>query len=178
MSSSSDTARVSRRYAHALFELVQEGIKLRDDLAVVAEVAANDEVARLLQAPECPASIKQNILLKASGGKVAPEVERLVAMLCERGKSELVPEIHALLEDMIRQAESEVDAEVIVAAEMESTLQDKLAKALTDSTGRKVRLNFSIDKGILGGMIVRLGDRKIDYSLRTRLDGLRRSLSA
>lgn len=178
MSTSSDTARVSRRYAQALFELVQEGSKLRKDLAVVAEVASTDEVAKLLQAPECPAVVKQNVLLKAAGGKVLPEVERLVAILAERGKSELIPEIQSLLEDMVRRAESEVDAEVIVATEMEATLQDKLADALAASTGRKVRLNFSVDKGILGGMIVRLGDRKIDYSLRTRLDGLRRTLSA
>lgn len=178
MSSSSDTARVSRRYAHALFELVQEGSGLRHDLAVVAGVAATDEVAKLLRAPEYPAGVKRDILLRAAGGKVQPEVERLVALLCERGKAELIPEIGELLEDMVRRAESEVDAEVIVATEMESSLQEKLAGALTASTGRKVHLNFSVDKGILGGMIVRLGDRKIDYSLRTRLDGLRRTLSA
>ena len=177
MSAASETTKVSRRYSQALFELVQEGVKLRDDLAVVAEVAANAEVARLLQAPECPASVKQNVLLKASG-KVQPEIERLVSMLCERGKSELLPEINALLEEMIRKAESEVDAEVVVAAEMDASLRERLAEALTASTGRKVRLSFTTDKSILGGMVVRLGDRKIDYSLRSRLDGLRRSLSA
>ena len=177
MSAGSETAKISRRYAQALLELEQEGVKLRGDLAVVAEVAAHAEVARLLEAPECPASVKQNVLIKAAG-KVKPEIERLVAILCERGKSELLPEINALLDEMIRQAESEVDGEVIVATDVDAATQDKLAKALTSATGRNVRLNFTTDKSILGGMVVRLGDRKIDYSLRSRLDGLRRTLSA
>ena len=177
MSAASETAKVSRRYAQALLELEQEGVNLRGDLAVVAGVAAHAEVARLLEAPECPASVKQNILLKASG-KVKPEIERLVSILCERGKSELLPEISALLEEMIRQAESEVEGEVIVATDVDASIKEKLAEALTSATGRKVRLSFTTDKSILGGMVVRLGDRKIDYSLRSRLDGLRRSLSA
>ena len=177
MSTGSETAKISRRYAQALHELVQEGAQLRDDLAVVAEVAANAEVAQLLQAPECPAAVKQNVLLKAAG-KVGSETERLVTMLCERGKSELLPEIHTLLEEMIRQAESEVDGEVIVATDVDASTKERLAEALASSTGRKVRLNFTTDKSILGGMVVRLGDRKIDYSLRSRLDGLRRNLSA
>ena len=56
--------------------------------------------------------------------------------------------------------------------------EEKLSKALSDSTGKKVRLSVSEDKSILGGMVVRIGDRKIDYSLRTKLAGLRRALAS
>jgi F-type H+-transporting ATPase subunit delta len=99
-------------------------------------------------------------------------------MLCERNKSELLPEIHLLVEEMIRQSESEVDADVVVATEISEALQQKLAVALEASTGKKVRLNYTTDKDILGGMIISIGDRKIDYSLRTKLDGLRRVLAS
>jgi F-type H+-transporting ATPase subunit delta len=177
MSNSANTAQVSRRYARALFELVQEQASLNDELAALAAVASADEVADLLASPEYPAEVKQGVLLKA-GGKMSKQATRLVEMLCERNKSELLPEIHLLVEEMISQAESEVDADVIVATEIDAALQEKLAAALEASIGKKVRLNYETDKDILGGMIINIGDRKIDYSLRTKLDGLRRVLAS
>jgi F-type H+-transporting ATPase subunit delta len=178
MSNCSGAVQISRRYARALFELIQEGSPLTEDLAVVAAVAASGEAAELLASTEYPAKVKQSVLLKATAGKLSKEIERLVVMLCERNKSVLLPEIHLLVEEMIRQAESEVDAEVVVATEMDEILQQKLASALEASTGKKVHLNYTTDKNILGGMVITIGDRKIDYSLRTKLNGLRRVLAS
>jgi len=177
MSNSANTAQVSRRYARALFELVQEQPSLRDELASIAAVASTDEAADFLASPEYVAELKQSVLLKAAG-QISQEASRLVSMLCERNKSELLPEIHMLLEEMICQAESEVDANVVVATAIDAELQQKLAAALESSTGKKVRLNYQTDKDILGGMIINIGDRKIDYSLRTKLNGLRRALAS
>ena len=53
-----------------------------------------------------------------------------------------------------------------------------LAKALGDISGRSVRLNVSEDKSILGGLVVRIGDRLIDYSVRSRLEALKRAMAA
>ncbi len=177
MSNCTNTAQVSRRYARALFELIQEGSSLRDDLAAIAAVASVDEMAAFLASPEYPAELKQSVLLKAVG-KLSAEAERLLSMLCERNKSELLPEIHQLVEEMVRQSDSKVDADVVLATEIDEALQQKLAAALEASIGKKVRLNYATDKDILGGMIISIGDRKIDYSLRTKLDGLRRVLAS
>jgi F-type H+-transporting ATPase subunit delta len=178
MSSCSNTAQVSRRYARALFELVQEGSTLSEGLAVVAAVAASDEVAEVLASNTYPARVKQDILLKATAGKLSKEIERLVIMLCERNKARLLPEIHQLVEEMIHLSESEVDADVVVAESLDETLQQKLGDALAASTGKKVRLSYTTDKNIIGGMIINIGDHKIDCSLRTKLDNLRRALAA
>jgi len=171
------TSQVSRRYATALFELIQEGVDLRQDLAAVAAVSASDEVAVLLASPEYPAALKQQVIVKAAGN-VAAQVERLVALLADRNKACLLPEIVALVEEMVHQAESELEADVVVASAINKAQQDKLSAALTASTGKKVRLSVSEDKSILGGMVVRIGDRKIDYSLRTKLAGLHRALAS
>ncbi len=172
------TSQISRRYAVALFELVGEGLNLQKDLAKVAAVVALDEVAELLASPEYPASVKQDVIIAAAGGKLAPEVDRLVVMLAERSKACLLPEISAMLDEMIRLADSEVDAEVTVAVSITAAMKTKITKALTASTGKKVRINVSEDKAILGGMVVQIGDRKIDYSLRTKLAGLHRVLAS
>ncbi len=171
------TAKISRRYASALYELIGEGSDLQADVANVAAVAANDEVAALLDSPTYPVSVKAQVILKAAG-KVGGEVSRLVTMLAERGKACLLPEINDQLQALIHQAESRVDADVTVAVSINDATQTKLAKALAATTGKEVTLSVHEDQSILGGLIVRIGDRKIDYSLRTRLDGMRRALAS
>jgi len=172
------TTQISRRYASALFELINEGRKIEKDLANVAAVTATDELGVVLDCPDYPATLKCNIIIKAAGGKVSAEVERLVGLLVERGKACLLPEINAQVEEMIHLAASKLDAEVTVASTLNKATQDKLCKALAASTGKQVSLTVSEDQSILGGMVVRIGDRKIDYSLRTKLAGLRRALAS
>lgn len=170
------TARISRRYAQALFELIQEGADLQGPLASAATFAANDEVVRLLESPAYPASVKAGLFDKVVSGKGADEIKRLVALLCERGKAQLLPEIATEVEAMIAAASSGVEAEVAVAVDIDNKTKEALAKALSDASGRKVQLNVSKDESILGGIVVRIGDRKLDYSLKSKLDGLKRSM--
>ncbi len=172
------TSRISRRYAQALFELSREGVALQDDLSAVAAVVANDEVSELLESPQYPAALKQQVVIKAAGGKLCSEVERLLAMLIDRNKASLLPEIATMVEELIHESESELEADVTVATALSQARQTKLSKALAASTGQSVRLSVHEDKSILGGMVVRIGDRKIDYSLRTKLAGLRRALAS
>jgi len=176
------TSQISRRYARALFELTTEGIALQADLDAVAAVVCDDGVAALLDSPEYSAKKKQQLIVRAAGqvvkGAISAEVERLVTLLVGRNKAILLPEIAAMLEELIHQAESELDADVTVATTISKATQTKLSKALAGATGKTVRLSVTEDKSILGGMVVRIGDRKIDYSLRTKLAGMRRALAS
>lgn len=169
------TASISRRYARALFDLQQDGTAVAAPLSAAAAVAAAEQVVAVLERPDVPAAAKAAIIDKAAGG-LGKEVNRLVQMLCERNKAALLPEINAMFESMVRQATSEVEAEVVTATPLTKAAQDKIAAALTKSVGRKVIVTASQDKDIIGGLVVRLGDRQIDYSLRTRLDGLKRAM--
>lgn len=171
------TQQISRRYAQALFELEQEGGKNRAALEKLAAVASLAEVREVLANPNYPASLKASVLEKAAG-KLPAEMQRLVAMLCERGKAELLPEIAELFEAMQRAAESEVEAEVVSAVALSDAQQKSLAKALGASAGRSVRLKVREDAHILGGLVVRIGDRLIDYSVRSRLEALKRAMAA
>lgn len=171
------TQQISRRYARALFELEQEGGKNREALEKLGAVASLDEVGEVLANPSYPAALKASVLGKAAG-KLPAEMQRLVAMLCERGKAELLPEIAGLFAEMLRAAESEVEAEVTTAVKLSEAQQKSLAKALGESAGRSVRLKVSEDAHILGGLVVRIGDRLIDYSVRSRLEALKRAMAA
>jgi len=169
------TASISRRYARALFELQQEGVDVASSLSAAGAIASVAEVAAVLEQPQLPAESKAKILDKAAKG-LGKEVLRLVTLLCERGKASLLPEIAAQFDQMVRHAASEVEAEVVSAASIDKATQTRIAAALTKSVGRKVAVRVTQDKNILGGLVVRLGDRQLDYSVRHRLEGLKRAM--
>ncbi len=164
---------VARRYARALFELEQEGADIRISLSTVAEVVAVAEVRKLLAMSQVQSKDKAAVIEKVAG-KLSREVVRLVNILCERGKADLLPEISELFESMTRQAASEIEADVVAAVKLNAASKDKIARVLGKVVGRKVKLNVSQDADILGGLVVQIGDRQMDYSLRTRLQDLKR----
>jgi len=170
------TLSISRRYARALFDLISEGAKLRQGLESMAAVAADPAAAEFFGSPTVSPADKVAVLGKACG-KLPKELQALAGMLAERNKLVLLPEIRELVEEMILQSESEVVADVTAASKLKPEVQEKIARALSDSVGRSVRLNVHEDASIIGGLVVQMGDRQIDYSLRTRLEGLRRTIA-
>lgn len=171
------TRSVSRRYARALFELSAEGVRLHEDLARLSEVVRIEQIMTVVERVDVSPADKAGVLVRAAG-KVSKEAARLVQMLCERGKAALLPEIAEIYEELEREAAAEVVAEVVVATKLASGMEEKLSKALAKSVGKKVRLSVNEDSAIIGGVIVRIGDRQIDYSVRSRLEGLRRAIAA
>ena len=169
------TRSISRRYARALFELEREGGRISSSLDRAARVVGVSEILSLLAMPRVPAAIKADIIDKAAGG-LSEEARRLVEMLCARDKAELLPEIVGMVEEMERQAASEVEAEVISVIKLDAKMKARIATALGKAVGRKVKLNVRRDPGILGGLVIRIGDRQMDYSLHTRLQGLRKAM--
>ncbi len=167
---------ISRRYAKALFELIQEGAKLQAGLNDLAAVAAHADVARILTVPSVPAANKATILTRAAG-KLPRELVNLAAMLCQRGKAGLLPEIAELVDEMVMQSQSELVADVTTASRLDAAAQKKIADALGKSVGRDVRLQVTEDKDLIGGLIVQIGDRQIDCSVRNRLQGLRKAIA-
>jgi len=167
---------ISRRYARALFELIQDGAKLQDGLQQLAAVVENADAARVLALPSVTAKQKATLVVKAAGS-LPKELVRLVDMLCQRSKAFLLAEISELVDEMVLQSQSELVAEVQTASKLDATAQKNLAAALGKSVGRDVRLNVSEDKSLIGGLVVQIGDRQIDYSIRTRLHGLRKAIA-
>ncbi|MDX8395530.1 MAG: F0F1 ATP synthase subunit delta [Mariprofundaceae bacterium] len=171
------TLTVSRRYARALFDLSQEGVDLAGGLATLAEVSVLPEVQEFLAQPQWPNEAKMAVLEKSSG-KLSGELSRFIALLCERSKTSLLAEINELFEEMVREAQAKVDATVVVASKPSKAMSAKIESAVENAAGKKVDLDIIVDEKILGGLVVKIGDRQIDCSVRGKLDGLRRALAA
>jgi len=170
------TAKISRRYAVALFELIGEGVDIRPALLEAAAFVSDTEAKAILESPAYPQAMKSAMLNKAVSGSGAKEVSRLVELLCERNKSVLLPEISALVDEMVAESQSSVDAEVTSAVKLTAAVQKSLAGSLTSAVGKTVNIIANKDASILGGVVIRIGDRKIDCSVKGRLEGLKRAI--
>ena len=167
---------IAGRYATALFELYQEGVDVSADLNKVAQVVANVDAKVLLINTQITAEDRAAIVMKAAS-VTSEQVSRLLVLLCSRNKATLIAHIDEMLEQKIRESKAQVMVDVTVASELDAGLADKLKEVISKGVGKKVDLNVATDASILGGLILNIGDRQIDHSVRGRLNGLKRALS-
>jgi F-type H+-transporting ATPase subunit delta len=131
----------------------------------------------VLENPDLPTEVKTVILIRAAGD-LSREMQRLATLLCERVKACLLPEIVEMFDQMQREAEAEVVAEVVVACKLPDDIKGKLSASIEKVAGRKVKLKVSEDASIIGGAVIRIGDRQIDHSVLGRIEGLKRAIAA
>ena len=167
------TVKISRRYAVALFDLIQDGVSLLPAVGEAVELFRCDEARVVFDSPLYPQSVKLAIFDKAVLAEGRDEVMRLASLLISRGKVSLLPEILDQLELMIAEAGSSVDAEVVSAVPLSKRAVLALSKNLESQIGKKVRVIAHEDKSILGGLVIRMGDRKVDCSVKSKLDGMK-----
>lgn len=166
------------RYANALFELAQESNKLEQveaDLKAFAEMLdSSPDLTRLVRSPLYSAEDQQRalaaVLEKAGIKGVTADFLGLVAanrrLFAVR---DMVRAFFALL----AQHRGEVTAEVASAAELSDAQMKSLRSALKAAVGQDVRIATEVDPSLLGGLVVRVGSRMVDTSLRTRLNNLK-----
>lgn len=173
----SSEAAVARRYARALYELIAEGgEQLQAPLLQLAEAAKVDEVAALLERTSVPASAKVKVLT-AIVKELPAELGRLLDLLAARGKLSLLPEIGAQTTALLQADADAIDVELITAVKVPAAVRNKIAAALESLVGKKLKVTAHQNKAIIGGFIVNIGDRRIDHSIRTRLNGMRAALA-
>ena len=172
---------IARNYAETLFDLGERSgqtaryAELMDALAGAVETTP--AVQGVLMSPRVPKAEKARLLGAAFPG--APrEFVLFLQALVKRGRQTLLREIalayHALLDLKFNR----VRAGVTLARPADEALQKRIADALSRQLGKEVLTAFTVDPEILGGTIVRVGERIHDGSVRRRLTKLRRHLLA
>jgi F-type H+-transporting ATPase subunit delta len=104
--------------------------------------------------------------------------QNFVAILSENRRLQLLPQISHQFEIMKANREKAVDVDLVAAHEMDADQQQKLSDALSAKLERKVNMQVSLDKSLLGGAVIRAGDTVIDGSIRGRLTKLAESLNS
>ena len=170
---------IARPYAEAAFRLADAQGKLADWSAALGNLAAVSADARMRAAigdPNLPAAKVAGLFISILSGKLSGEAENYVRVLAENGRLEVLPEIRAQFEALKNEREGVVEAEVTSAFEMDPAQLADLVARLEKNTGRKVRAKVSVDKSLIGGVKVVIGDKVIDGSARAQLAALETAL--
>lgn len=171
----------ARRYARALFDVALQGQEegaLRAELARVARaVAEHRELQGLLTSPAFKLERKRR-LLEAVFPKASPLLRRLLALLAERDRLELLPAIARGYTRLLLEHQGTTPAEVVTAQALDADQRARLEAALRAAVGRSVELETHVEEELLGGVLVKIAGRHYDGSVRGRLTALRERLSA
>ena len=153
---------VSGRYATALFELA------RDEKSVDAVKADLDKFAALLSESADLARLVRSPVFTADDQRKA-----LGAVLAKAGISGITAN---LINVLVAKFKGEATADVTVAEPLSDKNLDALKAALKSVTGKDVALNVKVDPSIIGGLVVKLGSRMVDSSLRTKLNSIKHAM--
>ena len=171
---------VARNYAEALLSAAEalgrvEPFALLMD-AVAGAVAADERIAVVLESPRVAKGVKSRLLAEALEGAAEPQFVRFLQAVVRRGRQGLLGEIAQAYQALVDVKQNRVHAGVTLAAPPDDTLQQQVVERLVHALGKEVRAHFRTDTGILGGVVVRVGDRVYDGSLKRRLSVLRRRM--
>ncbi len=169
---------MSGRYARALFELALDSGQLEQveaDLSLFDEMMADSEdLTRLVKSPVFSAEEQEKalkaVLTKAGFTEVTLNFFRLVA------RNRRLFAVKSMISDfdaLLSQHRGEVSAQVSTATPLNEEQLSILEDVLKKSVGQDVRVEAKVDPSLLGGLVVKVGSRMIDNSLRTKLDSLK-----
>jgi len=172
---------IARPYAEAVFKLADGAGKLAEwsvALANLTAVAADERMRAVAGDPNLSAAKVAGLFISVLAGKLPADGENFVRVLAENGRLDVLEEIRAQYEALKNEREGVVEAEVVSAFEMEASQLTDLVARLEKHTGRKVKARVSVDKALIGGVKVVLGDKVIDGSARAQLGALENALKA
>ena len=172
---------LARPYAKAAFEYAVDAKDLQgwsDSLALAASVAQQPSVEELLSSPSATAIEQAEAVQDICGDALATACQNFISILSENRRLQLLPHIAQQFETMKANLEKAVDVDILAASDLDAAQQQTLSDALSAKLERKVNLQVSLDKSLLGGAIIRAGDTVIDGSIRGRLTKLAESLNS
>jgi F-type H+-transporting ATPase subunit delta len=170
---------IARRYAQAYFDLANQAGEVEPwgrELERVAQALTDPEVARALENPRLRGPERAK-LVGSLLESVEPRTGNLVRLLVERGRLAALPAVVAHYRRLADRASGVVRAEVIAAVAVDEQAAARLRRTLSEKLGGEVETTVTQDPSILGGLVIRIGDRVIDGSVRTRLQQLRTALT-
>jgi len=172
---------VAQNYAEALFELAQPAGRLEEYGRLIdatwAAIAGAPGVQSVLMSPKVPKAVKAKVVGDALAKVGAPEpFVRYLAAVIRRGRQMLFGDIADAYHAMVDASLNRVRAQITVAREPDEPMRRDIQAALTRLLAKDVIPSYQVDPAVLGGAVVRVGDRVYDGSLRRRLMRLRRQL--
>lgn len=172
---------VARPYAEAAFKIADAASRRAEwsvMLGALAQVSADARVRTEMGDPSRSAAQVAGLFLSILQGKLDGDAENFVRVLAENGRLALLDEVRSQFDELRNAREGVVEADVQSAFELDAAQLSALVAGLEKRTGRKVTVRTQIDKELIGGVRVVIGDKVFDGSARAQLAALETALKA
>jgi len=181
MATTDDTViAIADSYAEALLGLSESQGNSDKILAELAELAAGFEqdeaVADFFSSPAVDDQARQAGLEKMFRGRLSDLLVDTLCVLNAKGRASIIPAVYERYRLALERLRGEVDVYVTGAHPLTSKLRGRLSEVVARRTGQRPRLIENVDPLLLGGLVVQIGDEKLDCSVANRLRSLRESL--
>ncbi|MGL5514749.1 MAG: ATP synthase F1 subunit delta [Sporomusa sp.] len=174
------TNQLALKYAQALYEIASEKSlldKVEQQLKLVeATIAGHADLSTLMFHPLIPAAAKKETITKVFAGDLDGFVQNFLLLLIDKRRE---PALSAIIREYIRlanEARNITEAEVFTAKELTAAQMNALAAKLSTVIGRNVVLKTTINQELIGGVVVKIGDKLIDGSVVRQLKALKTAL--
>jgi F-type H+-transporting ATPase subunit delta len=175
----SELATLARPYAAAVFKSAKQNAGMESwskNLAFMSAVINNGDMAAVIDNPKVSKQQLTAILLDICQGQIDSENENFLKLLVHNGRLKLLPTIVALFEAFKAEDEGYVDVDVNVAYEFSESTWGNFVETLEKKLNKKARITVTLDKSLIGGVLVRAGDKVIDGSVKGQLQHMRKTL--
>jgi F-type H+-transporting ATPase subunit delta len=168
-------------YGDALFELAIEESKVDvfyDEVRFMRQVLAdNRDLVAMMTHPQIPQEEKLSTVETIFKGKISDEIIGLMRMIIEKGHFSDMDGVFSYFEDRVKEYKNIGVAHVSTPIALTEAEKDKVEKRLLETTEYKsFEMEYSVDESLIGGMVIRIGDRVVDSSIRTKLYNLTKEL--
>lgn len=174
---------VSAAYGEALFEMALEAgeekmRELLEELESLRKILGESpQLDELMKHPGIPKQEKLRVAAEIFHGRISSELEGLLQVVISKERYRELPAIFDYFIEKVKEQQKIGVAYVVSAVELSGEQRAATEKRLLETSGyRKMEMHFAVDKTLIGGMTIRIGDRVVDSSIRTKLDGLKRQL--
>ena len=172
---------IAGRYALAVFDLAREGgdlKKLEADVTALDEAIESSPDLRDVLISPLISREEQGAAIDALAEKMGLDavLRNTLALMAAKRRLYVVPHMVATLKDMMSDDRGETVAEVRTAKALSPAQSEKLVAALKASTGKDVNLDVTVDDALIGGLVVKIGSRMIDTSVRAKLNALQNTM--
>ena len=171
--------KIARVYATALYEAADEEGRVeevRRDLGEFVQALDSSAELRQLVAAEAVSDVRKTQILMDLTEGGSELVRNLLRLLVDKSRENEIAAVHRAFVASVEKAQGIVHVEVVTAVPLTAPLQEALKQKIESSLRKTVELTMTVDKEILGGLRLRIGDRVADASVRHRLEKLREVL--
>lgn len=172
---------IARPYAVAIFNLAKEEKSLSDwsdMLALMSSIVENEDIKLFIQDPKVLDTDREKVLLDICANQINNSGKNLIKLLVEYKRLLILSDITLVFESLKADDEGTMEAQIIMAEKPDKKMVENLINSLEKRFDKKIEGKVVIDKNIIGGTKIIVGDSVIDASVREQLDNLAYTLKA